>query len=359
MNILLLNNENNGGGLLTHFVYLANMLKQKGHSVYVIRPLANGEKGRFEGLGEYYPLDLSAKNPMKFRKNLQVIKSIIRDKKIDIMHTHNRMASIYAQLAYRQTGIPFVWTLHLNNIPSDPVHRLLTFHGKKAIVVGSELIPFCTNHLKIPREEIAVVYNGVFEDAYREYSEEKKNRIREQYRVAENQKVIVLLSRLVPVKGHKTMISAAAKVEGDYVILFTGESMEPGYKEELQEMIRHKGLEDKIRFIGYVNPVDVLNISDLFVLPSENEGFGISMIESFFMHVPVIRTRTGGYEDVKEFVIPMENEKDLAENLKLFMEGKLDMREKVEKGYQFAVENCTCSAMVDKVIEIYGEALRK
>lgn len=359
MNVLLLTKENNGGGLVTHVINLANTLKQKGHNVYVIGPLINGEKERFDAIEcDFYPLDLSTKNPREFRKNMRIIKTLVRDKSIDMIHSHNRVASVYAQLVSKQTGVSFVWTLHLNNIPANPISRAFTFYGKKAIVVSSDIISFCEVKLKIPRKDIVVGYNGVFEEKYRLYSEDEKKKVREQYRIKAGQKVIVVLSRLDPVKGHKTVISAIEKADVDCVALFTGESFTPGYKEKLQEIVKQKRLENKVKFVGYVNPVEVLNISDLFVLPSVNEGFSISMIEAFLLRVPVIRTRTGGYEDVKDFVIPMEGEKDLAQYLKLFMDGKLDINEKVEKGYKFAIKNCTCNAMTDRVLGIYKEVLR-
>lgn len=47
----------------------------------------------------------------------------------------------------------------------------------------------------------------------------------------------------------------------------------------------------------------MLNISDVMVLPSKNEGFGIVCIESFAMKVPIIRTKTGGYSDIIDFCI--------------------------------------------------------
>lgn len=360
MNVLLLTKENNGGGLVTHVINLANTMKQKGHNVYVVGPLVNGEKERFEAVEcEFYPLSLSTKNPLEFRNNLRVLKSLIREKKIDIIHSHNRVASVYARILSTQTEVPFVWTLHLNNIPSDPFSRAMTFHGEKAIAVSSDILHFCERELKIPCEDIVVGYNGVFEEKYKAYSEAEKKIVREKYGVADNQKVIVLLCRLDPIKGHKIMLEAVEKLDGNYVVLFTGESMVPGYKEELTALVKQKGLEHRIKFVGYVNPIEILNISDLFVLPSENEGFSIGMVEAFLLRVPVIRTRTGGYEDVKDYIIPMDGAEDLSENLKLFLEGTLNVTQQVEGGYRFAMEHCTCNAMTDAVIEIYKGVLGK
>lgn len=360
MNILILTKENNEGGLVTHVINLANTLKKKGHDVTVIGPLVDGEKKRFEEIEcQFEPMDLSTKNPLIFLKNIKTLIAIIKKKKIDIVHSHNRIASIYAQILWKIEKTPYVWTLHLNNIPSNPISRALTFHGKKAIVVSSDIIPFCRDKLKIRQDDIVVGYNGVFEEKYRQYTEVEKEKIREKYKISDNEKVIVVLTRLDPIKGHKKVIEAVSRLttQQKYVVLFTGESMVEGYKEELQKLIQKKDVEDRIKFVGHVNPVDIINISDIFLLPSDNEGFSISMIESFLLHVPVIRTKTGGYEDVKDYIVPMDHVEDLSDDLRLFLDGKLDVKEKVEGGYKFAIENCTCNAMSDKVLQIYHEVL--
>lgn len=361
MNVLILTKENNGGGLVTHVINLGNMLRRKGNDVTVAGPLVNGEKKRFEEVECHFePIDLSTKNPLVFARNIKILTEIIKKRKIDIIHSHNRIASIYAQILWKKTNVPYVWTLHLNNIPSNPISRLLTFHGKKAIVVSSDIIPFCRDKLKIDSDDIVVGYNGVPEERYRQYSDAEKKEIRNRYNIDINAKVIVVLSRLDPVKGHEKVIEAISKItsQSNYIVLFTGESMVRGYKDKLLKQIQEKGVGDKIKFVGYVNPVDILNISDIFLLPSDNEGFPISMIEAFLLHVSVIRTKTGGYEDVKNFIIPMEGTDSLVEILERFLSDQLETKEKLDDGYRFAIENCTCEAMTKRVLEIYEEVLR-
>lgn len=361
MNILFLTKENNGGGLVTHVINLANIIEKRGNTSIVIGPLVNGNKERFKDLNcKYIPLSLGTKNLFKFIRNTQILKKVVVEEKIDIIHSHNRVASVYAQIINMQTGIPFVWTLHLNNIPSNPISRMLTFYGEKVIVVSSDIIYFCVKKLKIKRNDIVVGYNGVYEKEYISFSEDKKKIIREKYGIKKNQKVIVLLCRLDPIKQHKIVIEALNGIKSDkeFVVLFTGESMVPGYKEELKRLVTKNGLDDYIKFVGYVNPVEILNISDLFVLPSGNEGFPISMIEAFLLHVPVVRTRTGGYKDVKKSIIAMDGVDDLREVLKRFLNDELETEDIVERGYKFAIKNCTCDAMAEKVLSVYEEILK-
>lgn len=369
MNVLILTKENNQGGLVTHVINLANTLMAKGHCAVVAGPLAGGNPGRFLELKcKYVPMDFASANPFRAAANIRSLCRVIHQRKIDIVHSHNRVTSVYAKLACQKEKVPFVWTLHLNHIPSGVLHRLFTFYGSRAIVVGSELIPFCVNKLKIPRKDIVLAYNGVYRQDYGIYDECHKNELRRKWKIRPEEKVIVVLSRLDPVKGHKKVIDAVRRLrekqkqDGTQIplkVLFTGESMVKGYRRELEETIKRYELEGQFVFTGYVKPADVLNISDLFVLPSDNEGFSISMIEAFLLHVPVVRTKTGGYADVRELCYPMKNDRDLAVFLDRFLKGSVDVTVCTDKAYRFAVENCTCDAMAQSVADVYQEVLER
>lgn len=365
MNILILTKENNQGGLVTHVINLANTLTEKGNCVIVLGPLVNGKKGRFSELQcKYVPLNLMKTEPIEFLKNLRCIQTILLKENIEIVHSHNRITSIYAQLACAGKQIPFVWTLHLNHIPSDFIHRIMTFHGSKAIVVSTDLISFCEEKLKIPRNEITLGYNGIYENRYYVYTDKEKTELRKKWGIDKQDLVFAVLSRLHPVKGHDRVIMAVEKLkrkvpDARIKILFTGKDDGGEYKSELIRKILKSGLKNSFIFTGYTNPVDVLNVSHLFILPSYNEGFPISIIESFFLHVPVIRTRTGGFEDVKNFCYLMKNEDDLAVFMEKFIKGEINTENRVNQAYQFAMENLTCDKMAEKVLCVYKEALNK
>lgn len=60
-------------------------------------------------------------------------------------------------------------------------------------------------------------------------------------------------------------------------------------------------------FLGWVHAEDILGIAEVLLLPSLAEGYGLNCVEAMFMKVPVIRTKTGGYEDFKDYLIGMED----------------------------------------------------
>lgn len=360
MNVLILTRYNNDGGVVTHVINLANELTKMGHKVVVAAPTVENSD-RYLALNcTYVPVDFEGKNIICAIKE---VAQIIKKYQIDIIHSHNRNTSFVAEIFKVLYRIPFIWTLHQNNIPHGLIYKLMTFSGNKTITVSSELKEFCVNKLGIKNNKVQVIYNGVHADKYYKYSDEKCREIKNKWNVSENKKVIVLMSRMEERKGHMVLLEALTLLEhkDGYKVLIAGSDLDDGtYRNRMLTYIEDQKLTDNVTFIGYVNPVDVLNISDLFVLPSENEGQPIAVIESFLMKVPVVRTKTGGYEEMKDFCkgIEIGDVQQLAENIDAFLDDMFE-EDMIEDAYSFAQQFCTCEAMANKTEEIYLEVLEQ
>lgn len=359
MKVILLTKYNNQGGVVAHIVALANELVNQGHQVTVCAPLlADGGKGLYTRLRcRFINIDFSTKNPMKILKNMKCLLKLANSG-IDIIHSHNRSTSLYAEVVSKITKVPFIWTMHSSVIPRDYLHRKSTFYGQKAICVSTDAKRFANQELNVPEKDIEVIFNGIDENVYIRRSEKKVKQIKNSLNLQEDDKIIVLLSRLDPEKGHLKAIEALNKCskKEKLKILFTGESLEPGYKKILLNRIKSYQMEDNFLFVGYVDPVDILSVASLSILPSDQEGFPYSVIESFLLKVPVIRTNTGGYYDVKDYCFLMKNEDDLAHYFNRFTEGSLDVDEMVRNAYEFVMRNCTCKVMTDKILNVYKQA---
>lgn len=132
---------------------------------------------------------------------------------VDVVHCHHRTCGLYMQILSKITGIPFVWSNHLDDIPHDFIHRKMTFYGKKVICVSSELKKFCINDLKIPEKNIEVIIHGIrpsdyhFDGEYVEQFKAKHN--------IDGEKIIGLFARMAPMKGHGCLIEALAKLPSE------------------------------------------------------------------------------------------------------------------------------------------------
>jgi len=115
----------------------------------------------------------------------------------------------------------------------------------------------------------------------------------------EDDPVLVILARLEPQKGHRTLLQSLQTVRGEFPqvrLVCLGDGC---LRNELESQVRDLGLEGSVRFLGYQpNVADWLALADLTVLPSFWEGLPLSAIESLATGCPVVATAVDGTPEV-------------------------------------------------------------
>jgi glycosyltransferase involved in cell wall biosynthesis len=153
--------------------------------------------------------------------------------------------------------------------------------------------------LKVPPERISILPNGVDLDEYRELPQ--VNSFRKEYNISESAPVVLFLARINKIKGVDFLISAFEQVQKqvpDAVLLIVGP--DDGYLTEVQRQVAGLGLQDKVRFTGYLEGEKKLQAylsSDVYVLPSSYEMFAITLLESLACGTPIIATDRCGLAD--------------------------------------------------------------
>lgn len=360
MNILMASKIFVNSGVASHIKILSSELVARGHTVYItssdnLHKDFCAEKGI-----EFFQCSFSL-SPISFFIQLRKLRAFLVEKNIDMVHCHHRTCGVYMRMLSALTGVPFVWSNHLDDIPCGWIHRKTTFYGSKVICVSSHLKRFCMQQLRIPEKDIEVIIHGVTPSEYAIQDEyvadfKEKHGIRDE-------KIIGLFARMAPMKDHACLIDALALMRKEDLVktktvLFGGTEGE--YVDRLKEKISQLGLEDHIIFEGYVTPGQALSLSDITVLPSVKEGFGIVSIESFLMKKPHIRTKTAGYEDIQEGCIGFDvgDSEALSKELAAFAQGK-DYSKLIQKAYDLFWEKCTVERMTEHIEKVYTEACAK
>ena len=131
-------------------------------------------------------------------------------------------------------------------------------------------------------------------------------------------------------------------------------------RDACEDLCRAKGIEDKVLFVGNSNEVDkILCFSDLFLLPSEKESFGLAALEAMACGVPVISSNTGGLPEVNidgvsGYLSDVGNVEEMARNALKILEDD----ESLAKFKKQAVE----AAMVydtKKIVPLYEKLYRE
>jgi N-acetyl-alpha-D-glucosaminyl L-malate synthase BshA len=144
------------------------------------------------------------------------------------------------------------------------------------------------------KNEIEVVYNFVNCDNYKPL---ENMELRENY-TPNGEKILIHLSNFRPVKRPTDVIDIFVRVQSQIpaALLMVGDGPE---RSSAEWLAREYHVENKVHFLGKRDNIeDLISISDLLLLPSENESFGLVALEAMACQVPVVVSRVGGLPEV-------------------------------------------------------------
>ena len=226
--------------------------------------------------------------------------------KIEILHVHYAIPHAYAaymaKKMLQEEGIyvPIVTTLHGTDITlvgSHPFYRpAVTFSINKsdAVTAVSKSLREDTLRLFDIKNEIHVVPNFIDLDKHNfNFTDCQRSMM-----ASEGEKIITHISNLRPVKRVQDVIKVFYNIQQNMPakLMIIGEGPE---RERIEYDCQRLGISDKVIFFGRSNEIDkILCFSDLFLLPSETESFGLAALEAMASGVPIISSNTGGIPEV-------------------------------------------------------------
>ena len=297
---------------------------------------------------------------------------MVKVHKIDVLHVHYAIPHAYAAYMAKkmlhEEGIilPIVTTLHGTDITlvgSHPFYKTaVTFSINKsdAVTSVSQNLKEDTQRLFNTNKEIKVIPNFIDIDKY----ETTFTDCARDLLALPEERVITHVSNFRPVKRIADVIEIFFKIQKEMPakLMMVGEGPE---RKQAEQLCKTYDIEDKVVFLGNSNEVDkILCFSDLFLLPSQTESFGLAALEAMASGVPVISSNSGGIpevniEGVSGFLSPVGAVDEMAQNaikilkddavLETFKKGakatasKFDIHEIVpfyEAIYEEALQNC-------------------
>jgi len=225
---------------------------------------------------------------------------------IEVLHVHYAIPHAYAaymaqkMLREEDIYVPIVTTLHGTDITlvgSHPFYKTaVTFSINKsdAVTSVSQSLKDDTLRLFDIKNDIEVITNFI---DFSKYNHEFTDCQREMM-ASEDEKIITHISNLRPVKRIADVVKVFYGIQKQMPakLMLVGEGPE---REMAEEMCESLGITDKVVFFGKSNEIDkILCFTDLFLLPSETESFGLAALEAMVSKVPVISSNTGGIPEV-------------------------------------------------------------
>lgn len=292
---------------------LGRALAKKGHQIHFI---SYNLPVRLEALNDsnihYHEVNVPDYPLFKYQPYELALSSrlvdVVKTHKVDVLHVHYAIPHAYAAYMAKKMlldngiHIPIVTTLHGTDITlvgSHPFYRpAVTFsinHSDRVTAV-SESLKQDTLRLFDINKKIEVIPNFIDIDRIK-----AKGKPCERSLLAnKEEKIVTHISNFRPLKRILDVIAVfegiLPKVKSK--LMMVGEGPE---KNEAMEYVKNKGLQEHVLFLGNSNEIDkILCFSDLFLLPSEKESFGLSALEAMAHGVPVISSNAGGIPEVNQ-----------------------------------------------------------
>ncbi len=227
---------------------------------------------------------------------------------INLLHVHYAIPHAYAGYMAKQMlqsegiNIPMVTTLHGTDITlvgNHPFYKpAVTFSINNSDVVTSVSQSLKEDTLRLfdIKNDIEVVPNFIdLSNVSNSFTDCQRDLM-----ANEDERIITHISNLRPVKRLMDVIEIFDRIQQEFPakLLVVGEGPD---REKAENLCRSKGIQKKVVFLGNSNEIDkILCFSDLFLLPSEKESFGLAALEAMSNGVPVISSNTGGLPEVNK-----------------------------------------------------------
>ncbi|UAB75098.1 N-acetyl-alpha-D-glucosaminyl L-malate synthase BshA [Mesoflavibacter sp. SCSIO 43206] len=291
--------------------------------------------------------------------------------KIEVLHVHYAIPHAYAaymaQKMLLEEGIyvPIVTTLHGTDITlvgNHPFYKpAVTFSINKsdAVTTVSQSLKEDTLRLFNIKKEINVVANFIDISRFNHNFTDCQRAMM----ATEDEKIITHISNMREVKRIPDVIKVFYNIQKEIPakLMMVGEGPE---REPAERLCEELGIADKVVFFGNSNEIDrILCFSDLFLLPSKTESFGLSALEAMASGVPVISSNTGGIPEVNKegfsgFLSEVGDVEDMSKNAIYILKDESRFKA-FKKNAKSQAKTFDIHQIVPKYEAIYQETLNK
>lgn len=348
------------GGAEKQMELLAKYLKPLGYSVSLACGNYSALKKRKVELEKVYEAvhflpTLHKHDPRHYTK----LKKLLKDGGFDLVHVHlwNPGACRYAFWAAKHARIPIVTTEHdpfaLSGF-KDKIKRSCLAKTDHIIAISLDNFGQLSEYGEVPKNRLHIVHNGIELDRYFD------NHDKASLNVQKGDLVITCIAELHERKGQKYLIEAFKKLQTDIpalhlVLVGTGPN-----EKELKS--KYKDVTN-LHFLGWREDIpQILRASDVFVLPSLREAFGLVVVEAMASEVAVVATDNGGTKDIIEdgksgYLVPPANSERIEKAIRALLSNPNQKRDIEKAALERVQKHFSAEAMAKKTAEVYEKLI--
>jgi len=401
MNILMLGWElppHNSGGLGVACYYLSKALALKGATIDFVIPYKAEHPGidwmnihsateltplQRYGLGAYdskkvldTPLSKADAKDLKDMRGVQkrytkYVEKLVKVLEPDVIHAHDWLTMEAGMRAKEIANIPLVVHVHATEFDrcgsdsGNPLVHEIEYQGlmmaDRIIAVSNITKNIIIQKYGIPADKIEVVHNAIDADSLNDgYVYDGRTYRYLEGLKAEGYTIVSTITRFTVQKGLTFLVKAAAKACGKYdklAFLFAGDGEQ---RDELIDLAANLGISDKVFFTGFVRGKqwrDAYSVSDIFVMSSVSEPFGLTALEAAHHGNALIITNQSGVSEVLSSIMRYDFwDEDKLANQIVSIASSESLKHSLQEDVKREYTRISWNDAADKCQKIYGTA---
>ncbi len=295
------------------------------------------------------------------------LRGALRRSSAQLVHTNSLKTHFVGGLAARLGRLPLIWHVRDLLAENEGYHllrraaRLL----RPRVIAISEAV--AEQFAGLPAE-VTVIPNGIPLDKF--CPGLPSPQLCRELGLTADDRVLLMVSRLTPWKGHMTLLEAVARLADRWPrlkLVVVGEVAfwEADYEQQLKQRAADLGLTEQVIWTGFRSDVpELLRLCDIFVLPSVGEPFGRVIIEAMATGRPVVATASGGVPEIvldgqTGLLVPPEDAQSLASAIQTLLADSQRAQQMGAEGLTRAHQLFSADRVARQVQELYQRILSK
>ncbi len=358
MNILQVISGRGVNGALVYCKYLSEELVSRGHQVTILCKPNSWIKTHVDQTNvEVIESNLARFPFAEFKR----IASVIRDKNIDLIHTHMTRGQNFGIGLKFITGKPVVATAHNR-------HFELHWNFNDFVIANSKsTFNFHRRVNLVPASRMQTIYCCSDPDHQRPVSPSAALAIRQKLRLKPDSILVGIVGEVAARKGHKYLVQALPKIISkipNVKVIFVGRyGRKQPYFRQMRKFLFDNKLFGVVKWLGRRSNVqEYLSACDLSVMPSIEEPLGLVAIESLMAGTPVVASQTGGLTEIVNtgengVLVPPRDPETLADAIIHLAQHRELRRTMGESGQRFVKEKFSPRLLIDAVEQVYNDVV--
>lgn len=290
-------------------------------------------------------------------KTMFALVKIVKDNNIDFINTHSGKDTWVGGIAAKISGAKFIRTRHLSNKIRSSRLNFINEIADYVFTTGESVRADMIKYNRVDPTKIISIPTGIDDEIFDPKNYDKYS-FRKKFNMSDDEIAIGIVAVIRRFKRHDLFVKAAEKlISKNEKVKFYIAGDGP-VKDEIINLVKKKGLENKIVFLGHVsNPAELLSALDIFTLTSDSkEGVPQSVMQALLMNKKVVATDVGSTKDLF-----------YNDNFKLIKPNNIDeivieidnlLKDDIALNREYIVDNFSKKIMVEKTLKVYNKLSR-